>query len=234
VVHRIDGPIHLIRGTDREKDKLCFQLNEALAAATVVQSAWTYERIVEMGYQPVKPVIIHNAVDSDVFHARDRRAFDRERKIRLISTSWSDNPRKGGPVYKWIEEHLDWSRFEYTFVGRVSERFDRIRQIAPVPSRELAGLLREQDIYVTASHNDPCSNALIEALACGLPALYLNEGGHPELVGHGGLAFNELDEIFPQLEKLIANYEMFQELIAVPGLDAVAEKYLTLLREVAE
>ena len=40
VIHRIDGPIHLIRGFDREKDELCFELNSRFASATVLQSAW--------------------------------------------------------------------------------------------------------------------------------------------------------------------------------------------------
>jgi len=234
IVHRIDGPIHLYRGSSPDLDYLCFELNAEFANATVLQSAWTYQRIVEMGYQPVSPVIIHNAVDPDIFHQQGRISFDSERKIRLISTSWSDNPRKGGPTYKWIEEHLDWSRFEYTFVGNTSERFDRIRHIPPVPSEQLADILRQHDIYITASQNDPCSNALIEALACGLPALYLNDGGHPELVGYGGLPFNDVDEILPQLDALVENYEMFQNLIVVPSLDDVADKYLALLKEVAE
>ncbi len=234
VVHRIDGPIHLIRGYDREKDELCFNLNTRFASATVLQSAWTYQRIVDMGYQPINPIIVHNAVDQDTFHPRGRVPFDPDRKIRLISTSWSNNPRKGGPVYKWIEDHLDWNRFEYTFVGNASEQFSRIRHIPPVSSEELAELLRGHDIYITASRNDPCSNALIEALACGLPALYFDDGGHPELVGQGGLPFKEESEIFPQLEKLVDNYETFQRLIVVNRLEDVAEKYLALIREIVQ
>ncbi len=234
VIHRIDGPIHLIRGYDREKDELCFQLNERFASATVLQSAWTYQRIVDMGYHPVSPMIIHNAVDSDIFHARGRTRFDRNRKVRLISTSWSNNPRKGGPTYRWIEEHLDWDRFEYTFVGNASEKFERIRHLPPVSSDELAELLRNHDIYITASRNDPCSNALIEALACGLPALYLNDGGHPELVGSGGLPFEDEEEILLQVERLVEHYESFQRLIAVPQMEDVAEKYLALVRELVQ
>ncbi|MDQ7782424.1 MAG: glycosyltransferase [Desulfomonilaceae bacterium] len=234
VVHRIDGPIHLIRGFDREKDELCFDLNSRFASATVLQSAWTYQRIVEMGYNPVNPVIIHNAADPDIFHSNGRAPFDRNRRTRLISTSWSNNPRKGGPTYKWIEEHLDWDRFEYTFVGNSSEAFDRIRHIPPVPSRELADLLRSHDVYITAGRNDPCSNALIEALACGLPALFLNDGGHPELVGMGGLPFTCREEIPARLDEIVDNYESFQRLIAVPKLEDVAEKYLALIREVIQ
>ncbi|HMK33910.1 MAG TPA: glycosyltransferase [Desulfomonilaceae bacterium] len=234
VIHRIDGPIFLIRGYDRDKDELCYRLNAQFASATVIQSAWTYQRIIDMGYNPVSPAIIHNAVDSDIFHRRGRVQFDPHRKIRLISTSWSNNPRKGGPIYKWIEKHLDWNRFEYTFVGNASETFHRIRHIPPVSSEELADLLRQHDVYITASSNDPCSNALIEALACGLPALYLNDGGHPELVGYGGLPFGTEEEILHQLDTLVDDYDSFQKLITVSNMTDVAEKYLSLIREVVK
>jgi glycosyltransferase involved in cell wall biosynthesis len=233
IVHRIDGPISLIRGFDKEKDDLAFELNQKLASSTVLQSFWSYERILEMGYRPVKPVIVHNAVDPDIFHSNNRISFDRTRKIRIISSSWSDNPRKGGAIYKWIEENLDWERFEYTFVGRASEKFNRIHQIEPVSSAELAGLLRQHDIYITASQNDPCSNALIEALACGLPALYLNDGGHPELVQFGGLPFSGTQDVLQQLDRIVDHYELFQRIISIPTMDSVANTYLSLLRDAA-
>jgi len=234
VIHRIDGPIHLIRGFDREKDQLSYDLNARFASATVLQSAWTYRKIVDHGYRPVNPVIIHNAVDPTIFHSRRRVLFSRDRKTRLISSSWSPKPRKGGPTYKWIDQHLDWDRFEYTFVGNVSEKFERIRHVDPVPSEQLADMLRSHDIYVAASRNDPCSNALIEALSCGLPVLYLNDGGHPELVGYGGLPFENEDEILSQLDRLVEHYEMFQRLIVVSRMDDVADKYLAVIRQVVQ
>lgn len=234
ILHRIDGPIYLIRGFDREKDELCYKLNAEFASATVLQSNYVYRKIVEFGYQPVKPVIIHNAVDSDIFNRNGRLPFSRHRKIRLISSSWSGNPRKGGPIYRWIEEHLDWNLFEYTFVGNTSEQLQKIRQVPPVPSEQLSELLKQHDIYITASENDPCSNALIEALSCGLPALYLNSGGHPELVGMGGLPFEGVDDILHQLEALANNYETYQNLIVVSTIRQVAEKYLAVMRKVME
>ena len=233
VVHRIDGPISLARGHDREKDELCFRLNAQFASATVLQSAWTYHRIAQMGYKPVRPVILHNAVDPHIFHRRGRIPFDRTRKVRLISTSWSDNPRKGGALCRWMEDHLDWDRFQYTFVGNVSEPLTKIRRAAPVPSEELAGLLRQHDIYVFLSRIESCSNALLEAMHCGLPVLYANGSSNPELVGFGGLPFDTEADILPRLDELTENYEMFQNVIAVPSMDEVAEQYLTLLRECA-
>jgi glycosyltransferase involved in cell wall biosynthesis len=234
VLHRIDGPIHLIRGFDREKDELCYKLNSEFASATVLQSNYVYRKIVEFGYQPVNPVIIHNAVDADIFNRNGKLPFNRNRKIRLISISWSGNPRKGGAIYHWIEEHLDWKLFEYTFVGNTSEPLLKAQQLSPVGSEELAKIIKQHDIYITASQNDPCSNALIEALACGLPALYLNSGGHPELVGMGGLPFEGVDDIMLQLEAMVNNYEIHQNLIVVPTIRQVAEKYLAVMKKARE
>ena len=46
VIHRIDGPIYLIRGYDREKDELCYQLERSIclrhsAAIGLVLSAYS-------------------------------------------------------------------------------------------------------------------------------------------------------------------------------------------------
>lgn len=70
-------------------------------------------------------------------------------------------------------------------------------------------------------------------MACGLPALYLDDGGHPELVRFGGLPFHSQDDFLAALDVLTNNYESFQALIAVSSLEDVAEKYLTLAKDVA-
>jgi len=232
IIHRIGSVIHLARGKDRDKDDLCFKLNKDFASATAINSIWCYRKIREAGYGPLNPVIIYSAVDPDIFNRKGKIPFSRKRKIKLISTSWSSNPRKGGAIYKWIEEHLDFNRFEYTFVGNAQEKFNSIKHIPPVPSEELADILKKHDIYISATKNDSCPNAVIEALACGLPVLYLDDGGQPELVGYAGLPFKSNDEILPQLEKIIENYEIFQNLIVFPSLEEVTDKYLALIKEV--
>jgi len=234
MLHRIDGPISLIRGSDRALDDRVFELNSRLAAATIIQSEWCFRHLLEMGFKPVRPMIITNGANGEIFHARGRALFDTARKVRLISASWSDNPRKGGPVYKWLDEHLDWNRFEYTFVGRTQERFQNIKHVPAVPSEDLAQLLRQHDIYVTASERDPCSNSLVEALACRLPAIFLNDGGHPELVGLGGLPFEKREEIPVQLDRLVTHYHQFQSLICIPTIEEIAETYLRVIKQLLE
>ncbi|MFZ4575186.1 MAG: glycosyltransferase family 4 protein [Phycisphaerales bacterium] len=229
VVHRIDGPISTIRGTPEslEDDRRCIAFNRRYASATVIQSWHTRRSLRELGLEPVRPVLILNACDPETFY-RPSRARETGGRVRLVATSWSPNPGKGAAVYEWLDQHLDHSRVEFTFVGNIKGSFTNTRVLPPLPSDELADLLRTQDIYLTASRNDPCSNALIEALACGLPAIYLNSGGHPELVEFGGLPFERPDEI-PALVDRVARFRaVYSELCRPPTMADVCRRYLAL------
>jgi glycosyltransferase involved in cell wall biosynthesis len=57
------------------------------------------------------------------------------------------------------------------------------RIVGPYSQIEAPMLYASAHAYVTTKHQDPCPNAVLEALACGLPVLYSNTGGVPELVG---------------------------------------------------
>jgi len=133
---------------------------------------------------------------------------------------------------KWLDTHLDWNRFEYTFIGRVREQFSNIQHIQPLPSKELAEQLRQHDIYLALSLHEACSNALLEALACGLPALYRNDGGNPELVSFGGLPFSGQEDILAQLDRLAQNIVAFQRLIWTRSIAETASKYIALAAQI--
>ncbi len=229
MVHRVDGPIGVYRGWDDGTDRRIWQINHELADATVFQSQYSLQKHLELGLTFKAPCVIMNAADPRIFHSQRQIAFNRQRKIRLISISWSDNPNKGAATYKWMEDHLDWHRFEYSFVGRSQIQFERIRMLPPLSSEPLAELLRQHDIYVAASRHDPCSNALIEALACGLPALYLNSGGHPEIVGRAGLGFSSEVEIPVLLDQLVEEYLERQAQIVLPPLAQTVDRYLAVM-----
>jgi glycosyltransferase involved in cell wall biosynthesis len=226
IVHRVDGPVGTYRGTDNAIDRRIAALNHELADATVFQSRYCLEAHRALGLEFRAPVVVLNAPDERVFHPRGRAPWDPARKVRLISTSWSDNPNKGAATYKWIEERLDWSAYDYTFVGRAALRFDRIRTLPPQPPERVAQLLREHDVYVAGSLHDPCSNALLEALACGLPAVYANSGGHPEIVGDAGVPFESAEDALEAISRVVAGYEQRQARIRVPVLTEVTDGYL--------
>jgi glycosyltransferase involved in cell wall biosynthesis len=230
LVHRVDGPIGTYRGFDDGTDARIAALNRELADATVFQSQYSLERHRELGYDLADPVVIPNAVDPAIFHPPAAREPVAGRRVRVIASSWSDNPRKGTETLVWLDRHLDHDRFELTFVGRSSQRFQRIRDAGAVGSHAVAELLRAHDLYLAPSRDDPCSNALLEALACGLPAAYLDSGGHPELVGDGGLPFSADEELPAVLERLASEIEERRAAIKVPAIEAVADRYLEVLR----
>ncbi len=229
MVHRVDGPIGAYRGFDDGTDDRISELNRELADATVFQSHYSLDKHRELGYSLRDPVVITNAVDPTIFHEPPAREPLDGRKVRLIATSWSDNPRKGAQTFASLDAHLDWERFEMTYVGRSALPFEHVRTVGPVTSEELARLLRSHDAYIAASQDDPCSNALLEALACGLPAAYLASGGHPELVGAGGLPFADDEELPAVLERLVSELDHFRSAISVPAIGFVADRYLEVL-----
>lgn len=226
-VHRVDGPIAAYRGGDDHADHDVWIRNQ-WADHTVFQSQYSLQAHQARGLMFRHPVIIPNAVDPDIFYPAS--LTPRGEKLRLISTSWSSNPNKGAATYHWLDEHLDWDRYTYTFVGNLPGTFQHIQVQPPVPSHQLAALLRTHDIYLTASLHDPCSNALLEALACGLPAIYANSGGHAELVKAAGLGFTSPEEIPAHLVTLERDYMHYRRAIHCPSLVEVTTRYLNLFR----
>ncbi len=244
VVHRVDGPLSVIRRTKDalDLDRQCYAINRELAVATVVQSWNMLEATWSLGFAPVRPVIVTNACDPATFYPcsnadlHDNDPLDPEPwqqredpRVHIVATSWSDNPGKGAAVYEWLDRNADHDRYKFTFIGRVAADLPNWHMIDAQPSEPLADLLRQQDIYLTASRDDPCSNALIEALACGLPSLYFDSGGHRELARFGGLPFAHPFEIPRLLECVRAHYRQYQRLISVPTISDVTDVYLRLL-----
>jgi len=229
MVHRVDGPIGAYRGFDDGTDARIAEINAQLADATVLQSRYSLEKHGELGISLRAPVVVRNTVDPAIFHPLERRDEHTGGPIRVVASSWSRNPRKGAEVLAWLDHNVDPARFAVTFVGQAPQPFERIRHVEPVSSDGVARLLRDHDVYLAASRDDPCSNALLEALACGLPAAYLDSGGHPELVGAGGLPFESPEEVPDVIERLAADLDAYRAHISVPSIASVADGYLTVL-----
>lgn len=229
MVHRVDGPIGVYRGFDDGTDRRIAAMNAELAHATVLQSRFSLDAHRGLGVELVEPVVIPNAPDPAIFHPPGEREPLAGRPVRVVAVSWSDNPRKGLDALRTLGASLEPGRFELTFVGRAPQDLHGWTLVAPLPSGELAELLRHHDCYVAASLDDPCSNALLEALACGLPALYRRSGGHPELVGEAGVGFEAPQDAPRALRRLVEDLESRRAAIVVPSLAEVADRYLEVL-----
>jgi glycosyltransferase involved in cell wall biosynthesis len=229
MVHRVDGPVGVYRGFDDGTDRRIVEINHDLADATIFQSRYSLEMHRELGFDLRNPVVIPNAVDPAIFY-RPPTSEPLGGRLRVITTSWSANPRKGAELLRWVDRNLDFDFYEVTFAGNTQATFERIGVVGPLASGPLADLLRAHDIYLAVSRDDPCSNALLEGLACGLPAAFLRSGGHPELVGKAGIGFDDPEELPEVLTRLAAEIEERRAAIRVPALSEVADRYSEVLR----
>lgn len=232
LINRIDGPIHLRNKEFRFLDDFILQINTLFMDGCVYQTKWAFERMQEVGGTECRSKIIHNA-PLNIFYPSNTREKCTNEKNRIIATSWSSNYyAKGFDIYEFLDENLDFSRYDMTFVGNSPIQFKNIKSNKPIPPKELANILRKHDMYLIASINDPCSNALLEALQCGLPAVVRNSGGHPELVKNGGVKFKGRDDVLEAINKLIDNIDFYRRNIPVYSIDAIGEKYLSFIKEI--
>ena len=230
-VSRVDGPISLVRGNDTETDQKIFYYNNLYADGTIFQSQFSKKETIRLKYKFKNPhTIIPNAVDGNIFFPPKEKP--QNQKIKIIASSWSDNPRKGLDFYRFLDGNLDFNRYDFVFVGRIKHQFENASYISPETSQNLAGRLQSADIYLTGSENDPCSNSLTEALACGLPAVYLNSGGHPEIVKNAGLPFSNKEDLLKTIDDVSKKKEFFTSQIEIAKMEEIGERYIQFFKEI--
>lgn len=234
-LHRIDGPMVHYRGGSDRIDLFLFIINNVLADGTIFQSNYSKNACFDLGLKNnTYETTIINAPNSKIFNFKDRTIFDKNKKIKLIATSWSSNIRKGFEVYKWLDENLDFTKYEMKFIGNSPVKFTNLKHIEPLASENLSNELKNSDIFITASQKDPCSNSLIEAIHSGLPTIVLNDGGHPEIISNAGLTFNKPEEIPQLLHNIVDNYEDYVCNIDLPNIDDVGKLYFNFCEKIYE
>jgi glycosyltransferase involved in cell wall biosynthesis len=235
VIHRLAGPLVLSRPGDGYVDRVIRRFNATVASGTVFQSQWARQAWRDAGLEAGGDSdVIPNAPNPAIFHPAGSPEPTSGRRLRLIATSWSSNPRKGFDVYAHLDRSLDRDRYEMTFVGNTPVRFENIRVLEPMPSDSLADELRRHDVYVTASRIEACPNSLLEAMHCGLPALAIRSGAHPELVGEGGELFDDAGEALSKLDLIAERYDEYRAGIRLPSIGEVADRYVELARRAHE
>ncbi len=107
---------------------------------------------------------------------------------------------------------------------------------------DIPDLLAAADIYVSASHEEGFSNALLEAMGAGKPVVATSVGGTPEMLAQGELGLlvepNDAIELAKALAELVGNPELREQfgkmaanrVAAQYSVDKMVEQYLTLYR----
>jgi glycosyltransferase involved in cell wall biosynthesis len=204
-------------------------------AHTVFQSRYSRDVFVEAGFSGSYTVIA-NGVDEAVFHADGHGRWRPGEPLRVVISTWSADENKGHPEYRRVDDELAGRRdVTVTLVGHIPEgtSLRNIRVLPPQPPQKLAETLRRHHVLLQLAKWETCSNALIEGLNCGLPAVYLDSGANAEVAAPYGVAYD--GDLLSALDAIRAGYD---ELVA--GLhenpyriSVVADRYLEVLEAVA-
>ena len=200
LIHRLDGVAELIRGRRTKADEVQPAVNR-LTDHTIFQTEYCRTSFAEhCGIVPGSWRVIKNAVDPEVFFPNPDRAKT-DGPLRLVAASWSSNPLKG---FATIAEVSRLPGVELTFVGNWCPDVNpaSVRLAGVMRSKELAEVMRSSHAMIHAAWNEPCSNAIVEAMACGLPLIYRDSGGNRELAGEYGVPLTEnLSEVVEVLKQ---------------------------------
>ena len=241
IVHRkvgyeVSGPPEMRAIVDGVVVGNAKQMNfDKFVSKTIFQSKYSKGVFTNQGFFGESKTI-WNGVDQSMFFPASKSGFinwKKTNKLRLVSSSWSTDANKGFSDYEVIDALL--ARFpsvEMYFVGRLPTglRFNNIIPLGVKRKRGIAKILRSCDGYVQMARKETCSNALIEALSCGLPVLFNNSGASAELVAKAGISVQNIENSFVKFldtnkslrAKALDQVDKF-------NIDCVTEKYISAM-----
>ena len=207
LVHRVDGVDAVMRGYRSKRDRIQLAVNR-LADLTIFQSSYSQSSFDEhLGHRTVAHDVIPNGVDAKIFYPRVDQGRRRARTLKLVAVSWSTNPQKG---FSTLSEASGLPGVELVFVGNWCPDVDpgKARIVGPLAPAEVAEEMRNADALLHAGWHEACSNAIVEALACGLPIIYRDSGGNAELASGYGVPLG--DSLMRTIDSLREGYQLFR------------------------
>jgi glycosyltransferase involved in cell wall biosynthesis len=228
IIYRLDGVFFENRLDNKWVyiDEVCRAFANSFVDGVIYQTEWVKQRQLAFGVNECIPnASIINAPNDKIFYREYPEIKKYNNKVRLVATSWSTNKRKGLHYYQYLDEHLNYDKYEFLFIGNIDGAFKNIRLMPPLPTEALASELRKHDIFVSCAFDEPCSNSLVEAMHLGLPAVGHKSGGTPEIIQEGGELFLGKEDLIPVIDSVAKNYSCHKKNINLPSISQVARQY---------
>ena len=203
--------------------------------------------------QKLKIKTIFNGVDTEKFYFEkkpDNQKLTLVCSARLIKhkgqyiliEAISNLKKQGIVLYANLVGEGD-EKDAYIKYAKEKDVFDQIIFSGYVPREKMPEKYQKADVFVLPSYNECMSNALLEAMACGLPAVVTDVGGTEELVDEGnGFIFKPGDET--ALTDILKNICENKEKIPILGLNSrkkaeqlnwenIAKEYFELFKQLS-
>lgn len=154
--------------------------------------------------------VVLNGVDDSIFYPKPNKIRDRF----VIGASCSNWEREEKRCIA-LREFASKIRADFYLMGKCEMSMSgNVRKFGYIESQEvMAFILNMCDAFVNFSYRDAGAKVVSQAVACGLPVLYANSGGVPELVKNQGMSIYEDDSI------------SFQDDVPELNIDEVEKRY---------
>ena len=210
--------IHRINECDERKNTK--KVNKAIINSNknidsnVYVSSWIKNLYITQGISKKPYLIAKGGPLGKKFNSVNKTSWNKKEKLKLVTHHWSANDMKGLDLYMLIDNLCSdsyWKeKIEFTYIGNLPKNieFKNTKVINPLSSDDLAKELRNHNVYITGSKNEPSGNHHMEGALCGLPIIYINSGALPEYCSEYGVETN-LNNIENSIHEIMNKYEIY-------------------------
>lgn len=169
-------------------------------------------------------IVLPNCVDDTLFRPNDDRSFRKEMGINdndfVVSFSGAFIKRKGAKVLSEAIAKLSDAHIKAIFMGRLVEG-DKSEPDCPgivykgsTEHSLMPKYLNASDVFVLPTQNEGCSNAIVEALACGIPVISSNRPFNDDILNENNSILidpDSVDEVAEAILQMKNNKELYAQ-----------------------
>lgn len=169
-------------------------------------------------YEP-KTTVLVNAIDPTMFFVMDRArarkqlGYAQEDTIAIFVGSFEE--RKGAERVLEAAKRIPGLKLLFLGMGKQKPQSDQVLFAGAVPHEELVTYLNAADFFVLPTLAEGCCNAIIEAMACGLPVISSDRAFNDDVMTEENsirIEPTDIDDIAQAMERLYRDAELRQRL----------------------